>query len=104
MGTLFNRVFDLDSGTISMIIGICAVAVWIIRSHLSSAVMMVLIFPWSVLLSILANFVFVNNHMFVPTKFSDWLVWTTLAATAGNLMGVGSFAMLAQYMDRERQA
>jgi hypothetical protein len=32
------------------------------------------------------------------------MVWTLLAATGGNLIGIASFAFLAQFLDRERQA
>jgi hypothetical protein len=93
---------EIDRATLFLFTVICGSAVWIIRYHVSSVFVLLLVFPFAFLGSMVAYHAFELLGLFNIKKMAEWLIWTIVAGSAGAMVTIGATAMLAALLDTDR--
>lgn len=86
---------SMDWPTLLVIFALCAMAAYFLKEYLANPPMIIFVYPVLVALSVLAQYFLIRMEMFAANKMDQWLMWTILAAIAGNITGVILVAMLA---------
>lgn len=92
--------FEVDGGTLAIIVAIACVAVFMMRNHLANILTVILIFPLMLLLSIVAHYIVLVSGLYDPKKLADWLIWTITSATVGTMAGLAIVALTAMMWER----
>jgi fucose 4-O-acetylase-like acetyltransferase len=101
LSTHLAQMIDLDASTYVFLGSICTIAVWLMRNSLANIMTVILVYPLVLLLSLLANHIFMATGVFDPKKMADWLIGTISAATIGLMLGLAIIAVTARMWERQ---
>ena len=90
----------MDWQTLTLLAVICAIAAFFIKDYMANPLLVIFIYPFLLLFSILAQYFFNQLELFSPKKLDQWLMWTILASIAGTIVGTGLVACIAVLRDR----
>ena len=78
-----------DWPTIAVICVLCGLAAFFLKEYLANPPMIVFVYPVLVVLSLLAQYLFIIADLYAPKKLDQWLMWTILATICGTIIGTG---------------
>ena len=100
--TLFGKIADVDSATMTLLVMISCVATMAVRNHMVLPGLAILILPLILGLSLAANFVFLSFEVFLQNKIDQWVMGVVAAGTAGAIGGIGLTAILGHLLNRNK--
>jgi predicted membrane-bound spermidine synthase len=89
-----NALMEIDKSTITLLLFICGVAKYMIKSHLTNSAMVFIMYPFTMLFSMGAYAVFTKFELFATNKPDQWLMWVIMASTIGVIITLGVTALL----------
>lgn len=92
---------EVGGSTLFLLTLICGAAVWIIRNHVTSVFVLLLVFPTALAASLIAYHACEVLNLFNIKNMGEWLIWTIMAATGGTLATLGLTVMLGSLLDRD---
>jgi fucose 4-O-acetylase-like acetyltransferase len=95
-----DNLLQMDWQTIAALALICAVAAFFIKDCLADPPVVLIVYPFLLIFSILAQYFFLQAELFTPKKLDQWLTLTLLASTCGTLSGTALLAAVALVRDR----
>ena len=92
--------FEVDGTTLFFLIVMCGAAVYAIRQKVASVFTLLLVFPIALLASMISYYSFLTLAMFNIKKMSEWIVWTIVSGSVGNMFAIGVAILLAALAER----
>jgi len=90
-----GNIVSTDWQTIAVICVLCGLASYFLKEYLANPPMIVFVYPVLVAFSVVVQYLFTINELFVPKKLDQWLMWTILATICGTVVGTCLVAALA---------
>ena len=90
---------EIPTSTLSVIAVMCGIAMYFVRTHLVIPGMIVILYPLVVVLSVVANYGFVQLEYFSLNRYDQWMMCTVSSATLGVIGGLVIAASLARVME-----
>lgn len=97
----FSEFISVDWPTVVLITLICALTSYFLREYLANPPMIVFVYPFLVLFSMLVQYVFTQLEFYSPKKLDQWMMWTILSSIIGNMVGILLAGGLATLRDRQ---
>jgi hypothetical protein len=93
------NIYAIDRATLIVICVLCAASAYALKDYMANPVLVIFAYPVLLLMSVLFQYVFILNELYVPRKLDEWLMWTILASICGNLIGIAIVAGLGRLAD-----
>jgi hypothetical protein len=95
-----DGLFLTDWQTLVLLGLICALAAYFIKEYLAHPPLIIFVYPFLLLFSILVQYFFLQIDLFSPKKLDQWLTWTVIASICGTTIGIGLMAGAAILRER----
>lgn len=83
-----ENLISMDWQTLAVLATLCGFAAYFIRDFLAQPPMIIFVYPFLLLFSVLAQHGFIALEMYPPKKLDAWLMWTIVSAIVGNFAGM----------------
>jgi hypothetical protein len=90
-----ESIFSLGWPTLAVLSLLCAVASYLMKDYLAHPPLALLVFPVMLLLSMVAQYLFMYAELFSPRSIDQWLMWTIFSSTCGSILGIAAVRGLA---------
>jgi hypothetical protein len=103
MSFLFGHLGEFlgtDWQTAAVIAALCASAAYFIKDYLAQPLMIIFVYPFLVLFSLLVLHGFTQLELFAPKKLDQWLMWTIMASICGITVGLVMVAAVGALRER----
>ena len=95
-----ENILAIDATTLYVIGGLCAVACYFIKDYLATPPLVILLYPFIFLLSVLTQYAFILMEIYPSNKLDLWLMWTIIASIVGTIFGTSLVAAVAVWRYR----
>ena len=90
---------EIDKSALTLIVVMCGIALYAVRSQLVIQGLMVVLLPLNVTLSAMAMYGMTKLELFPLNKLDQWLICTISSATIGSVVGLGFAVLLAKLLE-----
>jgi hypothetical protein len=96
-----SGITEIDGATLALVTLICGATVWIIRNHVSSVFVLLIVFPVAFVSSLFAYHACHVIGLFNIKNMGEWLIWTIMAASGGTMLTLGLTVAIGSMLDRD---
>lgn len=91
-----------STGTFAVVSTLCGIGVIVAMDYFENPIAGFVLLPIAILASLGISQIFADNLFYNPRSFSDWLLHTIFAATAGLGASMGGYMLLSRLAARMR--
>ena len=90
----------IDRVTLAVLAGLCIGSALALREYFVYPILAFLSLPILFSISVIIQYLFITQELYIPRRLDQWLLWTVLASMCGNMIGLAIVACIGRLKDR----